>query len=119
SCYVPGWVKVDQARFPRAERTGGRGMEMLSAFSAENLRADARAFAALMRHLREVDGAPASRERTVVMVQVENEVGMIDGAADRREAGRRAWAAPGPAPLLGNGRAPGTWSEVFGAGAHA
>jgi hypothetical protein len=48
-------------------------MEILSPFSQENAEADARAFAALMRHLREVDG----RDNTVVMVQVENEIGMI------------------------------------------
>jgi hypothetical protein len=115
SCYAPGWVKADQDRFPRAERTGGRGVEALSAFSDENLRADARAFAALMRHLRAHD----ARDRTVLMVQVENEVGIVDEAADRSEAAARAFAEPVPAPLLEAGRAPGTWPEVFGAGAHA
>jgi beta-galactosidase GanA len=115
SCYVPGWVKADQARFPRAARTGGRGTEQLSAFSAENLRADARAFAALMRHLRSVD----EREQTVLMVQVENEVGIVDEAADRSEAAARAFAGPVPGALLEEGRVPGAWAEVFGAGAHA
>jgi beta-galactosidase GanA len=92
SCYAPAWVKTDQARFPRAELGDGRGTEMLSAFSAENLRADARAFAALMRHVREVD----ARQQTVIMVQVENEAGMLEEAADRSQAARRAFAAGGP-----------------------
>ena len=115
SCYAPAWIKADQRRFPRAARTGGRGTEQLTAFHAENLRVDARAFAALMRHLRAVDSA----ERTVLMVQVENEVGIVDEPADRCEAARRAFEQPVPAALLGGGRAPGTWAEVFGAGAHA
>ena len=52
SCYAPAWVKLNQARFPRAQDRAGRGMEILSPFSEENVEADARAFAALLRHLR-------------------------------------------------------------------
>jgi hypothetical protein len=54
-------------------------MEILSPFSKENRDADARAFAALMRHVREVD----ARDHTVIMVQVENEIGMIPDSRDR------------------------------------
>src|SRR5690606_6967693 len=66
--------------------------EIISAHSDEAREADARAFAALMRHLRAVDG----ERRTVIMVQVENEVGFLpfareggngpDLAADERAA---------------------------------
>ncbi|HKP11717.1 MAG TPA: beta-galactosidase, partial [Blastocatellia bacterium] len=73
SCYAPAWVKTDPKRFPRSQDKTGRGMEILSPFSEENVEADARAFAAFMRHLREVDG----QDHTVIMVQVENEIGMI------------------------------------------
>jgi len=71
SCYAPAWVKRNQERFPRSQDKAGAGMEILSPFSKENLEADARAFAAFMRHLREVD----TNEHTVIMVQVENEIG--------------------------------------------
>lgn len=112
STYAPDWVKLDRARFPFAERADGRRMETLSAFSEENVRADARAFAALMHHMMEVD----ARERTVILVQVENEVGMLEEAADRGAAARAAFAQAVPAALLAPGRA-GTWREVFGDGA--
>src|SRR5499426_4238755 len=56
SCYAPAWVKTDQKRFPRSQDGAGRGIEILSPFSKENVETDARAFAAFMRHLREVDG---------------------------------------------------------------
>jgi hypothetical protein len=79
SCYAPAWVKTDQKRFPRAEDGAGRGIEILSPFIQENVDSDARAFAAFMRHLREVDG----RDHTVIMVQVENEIGMIPDSRDR------------------------------------
>jgi beta-galactosidase GanA len=80
SCYAPAWVKTNQRRFPRSEDKAGAGLEILSPFSKENLDADARAFAAFMRHLREVDG----RDHTVILVQVENEIGMIPDSRDRR-----------------------------------
>lgn len=132
SCYAPGWVKTDQARFPRAQHPDGSGMEILSPFSDENRDADARAFAALMAHLREVDGD----EHTVVMVQVENEIGMIPDARDHSAAADESFSGPVPEALMdylqqhrdtlipqfraqweeaGSGNA-GTWEQVFGPG---
>src|SRR5699024_2317927 len=55
SCYAPAWVKTDPERFPRSRDSHGRALEILTPFSAENRDADARAFAALLRHLAEVD----------------------------------------------------------------
>src|SRR5690349_3168808 len=72
SSYAPLWVKQDYRRFPRA-RLAGATAEVLSTLAEANWRADARAFAALMRHIAEVDG----RTGTVIMVQVENEVGVL------------------------------------------
>ena len=40
-----------------------------------NWQADARAFTALMRHILQVDG----NDHTVIMIQVENEVGVLGG----------------------------------------
>jgi beta-galactosidase GanA len=96
SCYVPGWVKRDQQRFPRAERSDGAGLEILSALSANNLEADQRAFAALMKHLKELD----SVDHTVILIQVENEVGMIPEARDQSAAANAAYLSPVPAALL-------------------
>jgi len=96
SSYAPGWVKRDQARFPRAQRSDGAGIEILSALSSENLAADSHAFVALMRHLREIDG----KDHTVVMVQVENEAGMIPEARDHSAVANAAFDAPAPATLM-------------------
>lgn len=132
SSYVPAWVKADQKRFPRAEIKGGRGVEALSAFAPANQEADSRAFAALMRHLRQID----RREQTVVMVQVENEVGMLEEPADQSAAARAAFNGPVPKelvewltarkgrlePALGsawqsNGsKTSGSWEQLFGKG---
>ncbi|HEY1606462.1 MAG TPA: DUF5597 domain-containing protein [Allosphingosinicella sp.] len=132
SAYVPGWVKRDQARFPRAQRPDGQGSEILSPLAPANVAADARAFAALMAHLKAVDGD----RQTVILVQVENEMGMLPTARDRSPTADAAFAAPVPraltdwlvrhratlAPELkalweANGaRISGDWRSVFGAG---
>ena len=73
SSYVPSWVRRGEARFPRAMLPNGSGEEILSAFSPAVLDADRRAFTALLRHLKAVD----AQAETMVMVQVENEIGML------------------------------------------
>jgi beta-galactosidase GanA len=117
SSYVPAWVKADPQRFPRAEVKNGRRVEALSAFAPANMQADARAFNELMRFVRTLD----AYNHTVIMVQVENEVAMIDEAADRSAAAKAAFAGQVPNELLARfpGKKPGTWDQVFGPGAAA
>src|SRR5208283_3102258 len=62
SSYIPAWVKTNQDRFPRVQDKDGKGIETLSTLSTANRDADARAFAALMRHIKQVD-----TQHTVVM----------------------------------------------------
>ena len=133
SCYVPAWVKTNQQRFPRSQEATGRGMEILSPFSKENQDTDARAFVAFMRHLREFDG----REHTVIMVQVENEIGMIPDSRDRSAIADKLFREAVPAELMNylaehrenltpefrqqwvaaGSRTRGSWEDVFGTGA--
>jgi beta-galactosidase GanA len=115
SHYAPEWVKRDTGRFPRVQLADGRHIETITPVSREAQQADARAFGALMRHLKDID----STRHTVVMVQVENEVGVIGAARDHSKAADAAFAGPVPAALAKLGtarRSSGTWSEVFGAG---
>jgi len=94
--YAPGWVKTDVKRFPRAVSADGRPLEILSTFADETLRADARAFARLMKHVREKDAA----EQTVLMVQVENEVGYLGAGRDRSAEADRQFALAPPVALM-------------------
>jgi beta-galactosidase GanA len=71
-------VKKDYKRFPRTIDKTGKAQEIISAFSTEMLNADCKAFATLMRHIKEVD----ADKQTVIMVQVENEVGMLSTAKE-------------------------------------
>jgi hypothetical protein len=87
SSYVPAWVKKDAQRFPRSEiyikdENGAlklKTIEVLSPFHANSVNADAKAFATLMEHLKVVDKDIG----TVLMVQVENEVGLLGDTRDR------------------------------------
>ena len=108
--YAPQWVKTDGRRFPRMRRPDGRAHYALSPHGEQTLAADARAFARLMRHLRETDP-----QHTVIMVQVENEAGSYDLARDHAPGPERLFAEPIPAELaraLGVARKP--WAEAFG-----
>jgi hypothetical protein len=139
STYAPGWVRADLDRFPRAAvRTdrkqvftypGAMPKPVLSAFGAELLEADRRAFVSFLHHL-----AAADPDHVVVMVQVENEVGLLGDSRDRSPEAEAVWKEPVPGELIehlvahrgglrpalaalwdrqGNRRS-GTWSEVFG-----
>ncbi|EFX02392.1 beta-galactosidase [Grosmannia clavigera kw1407] len=100
STYVPAWVKRDVRRFPRVhvndEDGRHRTLEMVSPLSEAAVEADSRAFAALMRHLAAVDTAHS----TVLMVQVENETGLLGDSRDRSPVAEAAFAQPVPPPLL-------------------
>ncbi|AYV47613.1 hypothetical protein CFHF_13360 [Caulobacter flavus] len=130
STYVPAWVKRDQARFPRVRAQDGSTVEILSAFSEDTRAADAKAYAALLAHLKTVD----SDRNTVLMVQVENEIGMLPSAREHGTAADVAYAGQVPAALIrklktgGEAMEPelrdlwkrngskekGTWAAVFG-----
>jgi hypothetical protein len=108
--YAPRWVKLDNRRFPRMVREDGTFHYALSPFGGETLKADSKAFAALMHHLREVDP-----QNTVIMMQVENEAGSYGLARDHAPVAEAAFKAPVPAALRARLHKPaGSWAELFG-----
>jgi hypothetical protein len=90
SNYAPAWVKTNTARFPRAVSADGSELEILSTLGTETKNADSRAFAALMKHVREKD----QEQQTVLMAQVENEVGYLGRGRDRSQAANRLFQGP-------------------------
>jgi hypothetical protein len=132
SSYAPYWVKKDYKRFPRIQIQGGKSMELLSTFGEVTRDADARAYRALMRHIKDFD----SDQHTVVMMQVENEVGVLRDSRDRSAPANKAFAGPVPKELMDylqqhketlspelrevwgaqGFKNSGSWEEVFGPG---
>jgi Domain of unknown function (DUF5597)/Beta-galactosidase len=141
STYAPRWVRSDTERFPRAvvgkvskevfTYPGAMPKPVLSVFAPDLLAADRAAFVALMEHL-----ASADPDHVVVMVQVENEIGLLGDSRDRSPASDEAWGQQVPKELVahleeradrldpdlaelwgrGGRRTTGTWPEVFGEG---
>lgn len=95
SCYAPLWMKKDAVRFPRTADTTGRSQEIFSVFGKQTLEADKKAFTALMRHIKETDAA-----KTVIMVQVENEIGMLPVARESSVVADKLYNAKLPAELV-------------------
>lgn len=108
--YAPAWVKRDGARFPRMRHPDGRAHGSLSPHGAATLEADARAFAALMRHLKAADP-----QHTVIMVQVENEAGSWGLARDHAPAAKALFEGPIPDDLARSlGLPRKSWQASFG-----
>ena len=108
--YVPQWIKTDPKMYPRVINAPGDPIDVLSANSRANLEADKAAFTALMGHLKVLDGV----EHTVLMVQVENESGIIGSVRDFSPKANAEFAGQVPADLLAIvHKSPGTWSQVF------
>ena len=95
SCYAPEWFKRDLKRFPRAHTPEGKPVEEASSLSKNVLEADKRAFCRIMQHLRDHD----AQEQTVIMVQVENEIGMIEVPRDYSADATRMYQSAVPQQL--------------------
>lgn len=78
SCYAPLWFKQDVKRFPRAMTRSGKPLEIASAFSEQVFQADCKVFTRLVEHLAQKDPL----KKTVIMLQIENEIGMLEDARD-------------------------------------
>jgi hypothetical protein len=140
SNYVPMWVKTNPERFPVQARkavSSGRGSIFierdrtmpLSPLGEATKVAEAKAFRAVMRHIKEIDP-----QHTVIMMQIDNEMGLLGDSRDRSKLADAAWAKPVPAQLIDyfsknkatllpemhevwgrNGyKTSGSWAEVFG-----
>ena len=130
SGYAPSWVMEDTKRFPRMKDKNGDNRPYLSNFTEELVEADARALQSLMSYIKKVD----SKDQTVLMLQIENEVGLLGDSRDRSPLAEELFNKEVPAELVNyiqdsekkilpeiteqwkiNGRkTKGTWLELFG-----
>ena len=108
--YAPAWVKLNNARFPRMIDKTGKIHYALSPHYQATLDADRKAFATFMGHLKSADA-----QRTVLMVQVENEAGTYRSVRDYSPVANKLFNGAVPAKLIaGLHKTPGTWAQVFG-----
>ena len=109
--WSPNWVKSDPSRFPRVLDRGGRPIRVLSPHSRATLEADKKAYTTMMKHLREMD----ETDRTVIMMQVENEPGLLGSPRDYSPEANKLFSGAVPEKLVtALKKKPGAWKEVFG-----
>jgi beta-galactosidase GanA len=112
SNYVPLWVKQDRTHFPTMIDASGKWTGVISPSFHSTLEADSKAFAALMEHLKQVDGD----RHTVIIVPVENETGTFGTPRDYSTEANRLFEGAVPEKLVTVlGKKTGPWQQVFGA----
>lgn len=109
SFYVPSWVKEDAKRFFRAEYRGHIPSFTVSPLCREGVEADAKAFLKVIEYLRDHD----SEDHTVVMVQVENEIGFRFSERDFSKAAQEVYAGEVPAEIAELYGVSGNWKEAL------
>lgn len=134
SSYIPGWMKRDTKKYFRARNAEGEATDYISAFCSAARDADAKAFAAVMKYIKERD-----KHNYVLFMQVENETGLWQQNIDHCKEAQKAFSSKVPQELIaylqkGKGdkdnpmwvywthqgkKTSGTWKEVFGDNAFA
>lgn len=134
SSHAPAWVKLNQKKYARVKDDKDKSHEILTPFSENNLQADLNAFKKLMSHIKDFD----QKEQTVIMIQVENEIGMLPTARDYNSLANTAFKKEVPKELIQylqknkeklvpefleiwkkNGfKTAGNWEDIFGKGLH-
>ena len=129
SDYAPAWVKMNWDRFPRMQGEDGEIMRAVANFNDRCLEADKKAYVKLLERIRQVD-----QHHIVIMMQIENEVGIKKNSRDFSPAANALFAQNVPAelikyirnhidemkPILRNAyihngsKIKGRWEEVFG-----
>lgn len=117
SSYVPAWVKRDSEKYFKCvqsgatkigSRFGDRGHHTISPLCTAAVEADARAYAALMKHIRETD-----HDYTVIMMQIENEMGLMGSARDFSDYATKLFEQDIPAAVAERFGVSGSWKAAF------
>ncbi len=109
STYVPHWVKENPETYFYMQTRYGKHVNAVSPLCDAAVRRDAAAFTALMEHLREFD-----QNRTVIMIQVENEMGLLEDSRDYSPLAEKCYASEIPAGIAELYHTSGTWKQAFG-----
>lgn len=124
--YVPEYIKLQPDIYRLAQGPDGAPVPSLSVHCRETLERDKKAFGRFMEFLKEADG----ESRTVLAVQIENEMGYANTDMDYSAEARRDYEKPVPGALagvelpdsgrelIGEGKEASAWKRQFGRHAH-
>lgn len=110
SMYVPTWMKQDTETYFRAKKVNGEPINTISPLCEAAIAKDAKAFANIMAHIKEID----ETESTVIFIQVENEIGLLGTERDYSIVGNTAFEKEIPEILAKEYGVSGDWKSAFG-----
>ena len=110
SMYVPGWMKQDQETYFHVEKVNGEKLNIISPLCREAVEKDKSAFSNIMKHIKEYD----EKESTVIVMQVENEIGVLGSERDYCKIAGEAFDSEIPKVVGNIYDAKGSWKEAFG-----
>ena len=118
STYVPEWVKLDRETYRICEPMtgtkvaapfgGAASVNTISPLCEAAVDADAKAFKELMKHIKAID-----EYQTVILMQVENEIGYLGSSRDYSDFAEKAFKAPVPDAVAEAFGVSGSWEEAF------
>jgi len=115
--YMPLWMKTNASKYPNIISKDGKPIDSPSPNFQATLDADKKAFATVMKYLKNAD-----EQHTVIMMQVENESGAWGSVRDYSPAAQKLFEADVPSSLLTPSilkslnipeGAKGPWQKVF------
>lgn len=109
SMYVPAWMKKDTKTYYHVEKANGETINIISPLCKAAVEKDKLAFAAIMRHIKEVD----EQENTVIVFQMENEIGVLGTERDYSSKAQETFEKEIPDTIAKLFRTQGDWKTAF------
>ena len=109
STYIPKWMKKNQTDYPFVKNEKGESLYTVTPLSSKAIEKDSLAFTELMKYLNKED----AEDQTVIMVQVENEVGILGSDFDYGNENIKLLDNEVPEEVSKYLDKTGTWEERF------
>lgn len=110
STYIPKWMKLDREKYPFVRTKTSDLLYSISPFSESAINKDIKAYKELMEFINKYD----EKEKTVIMMQIENEVGILHADFDYSHYSIEKISAKVPLDVANYCSKTGDWVECFG-----
>lgn len=109
STYVPSWMKLDRNKYPFCQNKAGKSLYTISPLCNQAIKKDIQAYKQLISFIKKYD----QEKQTVIMIQIENEVGLLESDRDYSFSANKLYNQEIPLELQKWFKQTGTWQEVF------
>lgn len=109
STYIPQWMKLDRDTYSFARQQNQKPLYTISPLCQKTIEKDAMAISQVMTFIKDYD----AKEQTVIMLQIENEVGLLESDRDYSPEANNLFNQDIPEDLQNFIQQHGTWQDVF------